>query len=416
MIIGLFNDSYPPVVDGVARVVLNYARELEARGDTCYVITPEIPGTEDIYRHNLLTFSSFPAPGRKEYRFGLGTADIPFWNKVKDIPFDILHSHSPFSAHLVASALAKRTGTPLVSTFHSKYRDDFCQVVKNEKLVDAVVVKGIVRTYDRVDEVWTVNGASSETLRGYGYNGHIHVMENGCDIEPAEPDPAISAEIRARFGLSDAPILMYIGQHTVQKNLPMLVDALERLHAAGKDFNMLFIGDGALRTELMDRVRQNGLDRKIVFTGIIRDRELIKKIYLSSYALVFPSLYDTSSLVPREAAACVCPTIFVEGSSTAEGIVHQQNGFLAPGAAPAFAESLAALLSAPALRDTVARCARETLYRSWTDAVDTAYHRYEELIACKQQTGSERHEVKIHSSRRWNHRSYDRGAYRKRYR
>lgn len=417
MIIGLFNDSYPPVVDGVARVVLNYAKELEARGDTCYVITPEIPGTAEIHKHNLLTFKSLPAPGRKEYRFGLGTMDLSFWNQVKDIPFDILHSHSPFSAHYVAGVLAKRKGIPLVSTFHSKYRDDFCQVVKNEKLVDAVVIKNIVRTYNRVSEVWTVNDASADTLRSYGYDGYIHIMGNGCDIEPAEPDPAISAEIREKFGLSPAPILMYIGQHTEQKNLPMLMDALEKLHAMGKDFNMLFIGDGALRTSLIERVRNSGLDHKIKFAGIIRDRELIKKIYLASYALVFPSMYDTSSLVPREAAACLCPTVFVAGSSTAEGITDGENGILAQKTAPEFAERLAALLDAPALREQVARCARQTLYRSWTAAVDTAYQRYEEIIARNRQTtGSERHEAQIFSSRRRHNRTHNRGTYFKRHR
>ncbi len=388
MIIGLFNDSYPPVVDGVARVVLNYAKELEARGDTVYVITPYLPGTDEEYKHNLYTFRSIPAPGRGEYRFGIGMTDTRFWNEIKDVPFDILHSHSPFSAHLVASTIAKRTGAPLVSTFHSKYRDDFYQVVKSLRIVNGVVIKNIIRAYDKVDEVWTVNDASVDTLRDYGFNGEIQVVGNGCDIMPAEPDEANTAEIKARFGFDDAPMLMYIGQHTEQKNLPMLMDALEKLHDDGVKFNMLFVGDGILREDLIKRVEQKGLSKKIVFAGIIRDRELIKKIYLASYAMTFPSMYDTSSLVPREAAACQCPTVFVKGSSTAEGITDEQNGILAPADADGFSKRLAALLGSAQTRDAVADCARQTLYRPWSAAVDEAYRRYEYVIDSKNRKGS----------------------------
>jgi hypothetical protein len=44
MIIGQFTDSFPPIADGVARVVQNYALWQHKDGDTCYVITPGVPG------------------------------------------------------------------------------------------------------------------------------------------------------------------------------------------------------------------------------------------------------------------------------------------------------------------------------------------------------------------------------------
>lgn len=39
MIIGEFNDSFPPLMDGVGNVVNNYRKELTALGDTVYVVT-----------------------------------------------------------------------------------------------------------------------------------------------------------------------------------------------------------------------------------------------------------------------------------------------------------------------------------------------------------------------------------------
>ena len=40
----LLNDSFPPVIDGVANAVLNYGENLHALGDDPIVVTPEYPG------------------------------------------------------------------------------------------------------------------------------------------------------------------------------------------------------------------------------------------------------------------------------------------------------------------------------------------------------------------------------------
>ena len=39
--ISLLNDSFPPLIDGVANTVVNYARELTKLGDRAIVVTPD---------------------------------------------------------------------------------------------------------------------------------------------------------------------------------------------------------------------------------------------------------------------------------------------------------------------------------------------------------------------------------------
>ena len=51
--ISLLNDSFPPLIDGVANTVVNYARELTKLGDRAIVVTPEHPDADD---------SRFPFP------------------------------------------------------------------------------------------------------------------------------------------------------------------------------------------------------------------------------------------------------------------------------------------------------------------------------------------------------------------
>ena len=43
----LINDSFPPVTDGVANAVVNYARVITESGSTAVVATPAYPGADD---------------------------------------------------------------------------------------------------------------------------------------------------------------------------------------------------------------------------------------------------------------------------------------------------------------------------------------------------------------------------------
>jgi len=242
----------------------------------------------------------------------------------------------------------------------------------------------IAAFYESADEVWTVNDASVETLREYGYRGDVYIMENGCDIDIRYPNPETDALVESRFGIpAGVPLLMYIGQHIWQKNLKMVIEALSMLHRRGEKFHMLFVGDGPRRPDMEKMVAEAGMTDCVTFAGRVQDRDLVASIYLRSSAMLFPSLYDTSSLVPREAAACGCPAVLVRGSSTAQGVRDGENGFLIDNSADALAEAVTYILRHPDRARQVGENARSTIYRSWEEAVDAAYQRYLYLIDLK---------------------------------
>ena len=381
MVIGQFNDSFPPVMDGVANVAINYSRILNEYYGKCYMITPRNPGTMEEFPFEVLSFKSYSVPFRNEYRWGLGQLDYTFWKKLSNIPFDIVHAHSPFSTGIVSRRIARNTGIPLVATLHTKYKEDFKSVIKLDALVNNVIIKNIVRFYETADDVWTVNESTIETLREYGYMGEVFVMNNGSDIPITERDAETRTSIMKKFALNaDAPLFAYVGQHIPQKNISLIMDALGILNQQGLNFNMLFIGDGPAREEYQTRTEKLGLSHKIHFTGRISDRELLKRVYASSDAILFPSLYDTSSLVPKEASACLCPTVFVKGSTTSQGVIDGENGFLAKNERSDYAAKIKQIITTDGLSLRVGYGARDTLYVSWIDIVKKAYERYMYII------------------------------------
>ena len=236
---GQFNESFPPIVDGVANVVKNYAYWLNNKYGRCCVITPKYPKATDDFGFEVLRYSSMKVPTRGEYRFGLPKMDPVFWKELRKIPFDIVHAHCPFGSGVAARSVAKKRGIPFVATFHSKFRDDFKAALKSDAIVDGVLAK-IAAFYESADEVWTVNKSSLETLREYGFRGGAYIMGNGCDIEVRYKSMQTDSEVNEMFGLKPGtPLFMYIGQHVWQKNLKMVIEALKLLKDMVKEFHML---------------------------------------------------------------------------------------------------------------------------------------------------------------------------------
>ena len=376
--IGIFNDCYPPVIDGVSVTVQNYARWLNRKcGDVC-VVTPAVPGAKHDEDFPVYDYFSVPIPMRKPYRMGMPYVDLDFRSRISRVGFSIVHAHSPFSSGRLALRLARQQKVPLVATFHSKYRADFERVVPSKTIVD-YLVKNIVDFYNQADEVWVPQAGVAETLREYGYRGRVEVVDNGNDMATADDITPLRNEGRAMLGVSaHEPMLLFVGQHIYEKNPHLIIRALSRLR--DRRWHMFFIGTGYAAEELKQLAKSKGLDGRITFMGQVADRLLLKRCYAAADLFVFPSLYDNAPLVVREAAAMETPALLAAGSTAAGVVADGMNGFTCRADEHALAERLAALMGDKALLTAAGSNARKTIARPWNEIADEVYDRYLHLI------------------------------------
>lgn len=376
--IGIFNDCYPPVIDGVSVTVRNYARWLNRKcGDVC-VVTPSVPGTVYDEDFPVYDYFSLPIPMRRPYRMGLPAVDLDFRSRIGRVDFSLVHAHSPFSSGRLAMRLARQQGVPVVATFHSKYRADFERVIPNKAVVD-YLVKGIVDFYDRADEVWVPQAGVEETLREYGYRGRVEIVDNGNDFATAGDISPLRAEGRAMLGLPPSvPALLFVGQHIYEKNPHLIIRALARLR--DRSWHMYFVGTGYAADELRRLSVSKGLESRITFMGMVTDRERLKRCYAAADLFVFPSLYDNAPLVVREAAAMGTPALLAEGSTAAGVLAAGINGFTCRADERSLADRLLFLLARPAMLSAAGSNARKTLARPWSDVADEVYDRYIHII------------------------------------
>lgn len=379
MRIGQFSDSFLPVVDGVGRVVASYASTMAALGERVTVVAPQADmGDTSALSYDIITYNTVPMPGRMPYRIGFPGLDIHYDRQVSGIALDIVHVHSPFMSGHAGLSLAKRRGIPVVGTFHSKYYDDFSLALKSELLARGGV-KAVVHFYEQCDEVWAVNEATGETLASYGYGGRIEVMPNGTDVRAL--DSAIVAELRERYALPEGvPVLLYAGQLNWKKNIRRILEAASILKEAGAPFRLILAGQGPNQEEIRQKGEALGLGDRLLLPGHIGDTRTLDGLYALASLFVFPSLYDNAPMVVREAAVMGTPSVLVEGSNAAEGVIGGENGFTCMDSAESLAETIAGALRDPARLLAVGRRARETIPVPWTTLVGRVLERYRTLL------------------------------------
>lgn len=375
--IGLFNESFPPVMDGVAVCVENYARWMQEKVGGVSVITPRNPGADYSDRaYEVLDYLSVPVPFRAPYVTGISEMDPAFLKQLLKRRFKVVHAHSPFVAGMTASRVARLQKIPLVATFHSKYRDDFSRVMP-APMVD-VVIKEIVRFYKKADAVWVPQESVKDVLYSYGFKGPVDVMPNGCDLAGDYPE-SFFQEARTALGLEDGLFTMlFVGQHIWEKNLRLTIEALARI----KDlpYRMFFIGTGYAEGEMKELISQLGIGEKVTFVGRVTDRELLKRYYAAADLFLFPSLYDTDGLVVREAAALGTPSVMLREASASGMLTDGETGFKIAGTLDDFEALLRALAADPGRIKAVGRGAR-SIVRSWEDIADEALDRYNAILS-----------------------------------
>ena len=377
--IGQFTDTFLPVVDGVGRVALAYANTLCAMGHQVTVVSPMYDtGYRGGYPFELVDFDARSLPGMKQYKTGEAPWDPHYRHRIRMIPLDIVHSHSPFTAGSEALRLAVLRKLPLVSTFHSKYYDDFLKVTKSEKLARAGI-KFVVDFYNRCDEVWTVGQSSADVLHGYGYEGDIQVIPNGVTLRQA--NPAAEEEVNRRWGLKKEPLILFVGQMNWKKNILTVLEACAELKRQNLKFHLILAGQGPDLREIERKISELGLKDRAHLAGHITDNDLLDGLYSRASVFAFPSLYDTSALVVREAAVMGTPSVVVRGSAPAEVVRDGENGYLCENDAQDLARVIQSALADPEALRRVGQAARETIPVPWEKILVTAVERYERLVA-----------------------------------
>ena len=381
----LLNDSFPPVIDGVVNVVMNYANYLhQDHGCEVVVGTPYYPDTDySSYPYRVVPYRSYNTTALAS---GYRTGD-PFEERavseLASFSPDVIHTHCPASATVIARILREKTDAPVIFTYHTKYDIDIRRTVKLRPIADEGI-RLMVGNIEACDDVWVVSKGAGESLKALGFSGETHVMTNGVDFAKGRVPEEIVSEVTAGYDLPQGvPVLLFVGRMMTYKGLPLILDALKLFSETGKDFRMVFVGKGPDQGLLEQKAKELGISDKCIFTGPIYERDKLRAWNTRADLFLFPSTFDTNGLVVREAAACGLASVLIRDSCAAEGITDGHNGFLIDETPEALAALLGKICGDLSRLYEVGQNAMDEIYLSWEDCVSAAFERYEWVLEQK---------------------------------
>lgn len=384
----LLNDSFPPVIDGVANAVLNYASYIQSSLGNAIVVTPDYPGAKDDYAFPVVRYKSFNTEKLVGYRTGNPLA-AGLLKKLGEYDIDIIHTHCPIISGYVARMLRETTSAPIILTYHTKYDIDIANNIKVKGLKETAI-KWLLSNICACDDVWVVSEGAGENLRGLGYDGEYTVMENGVDFPKGMADKDEIEAISREHELEDGvPVFMFAGRLMWYKGLRLIIDALKALKDIGLRFKMIFVGSGVEEGEIKKYVKNCGIFLDCIFTGAINDREKLRAYYSRADLFLFPSTFDTNGIVVREAAACALASVLIKDSCAAEGVTDNKNGYLIKEDARELFNTLKYACENIEEVKSVGERAMNDLYLSWDESVARAYERY--IYIYEKYTGMRRH-------------------------
>lgn len=346
MRIGLFSDTYHPVVNGISYVIDITRDQLEAEGHEVFIFAPKpnitfketddhifrYPAVKGILWDDDMTSVFFPP---RELR------------RIKELNLDVIHFFTPDRVGLLGAYAALKSDTPLVAqhcTDIYEYNDHygglsaFIKVMSALPIGSSLVMKNFTKNwrkimpmveqknnvvwikrmtaqffnalYEKCDAVIALSPRTLKQMQAWDGDFDITVMPTGVDKLPSSQEDKESLASQLNINPEDK-IVLYAGRIVSEKNLELLIESFAYVAEICPDAKLVLAGQGEHR-EFLESLAEDLLDKdRYVFAGTI-PRNKLGSLYEMSTVFAFPSNTDTQGLVLNEAANAGLPLVVVD--------------------------------------------------------------------------------------------------------
>ena len=269
---------------------------------------------------------------------------------------DLVHTHSG-KAGILGRLAAAKAGVPIiVHTIHGPSFGNFQNSVSNLLFRAAERRAGRVTTH-----FVTVADAMTEQYlaAGIGRREQYTRIFSGFNLGPylsAKNDPAL----RAQFGIGpDDLVIGTIARLFKLKGHDDLFSVAPEIVRQHPRVKFLLVGDGEWRGKFETKARALGLEKHIVFAGLVRPAEVPRYVGIMD-ALVHLSLREGLPRALPQALAGGKPVIAYDCDGAREVCLNDKTGFLLPpGDLRALKETISRLVENAPLRERLGEAGRE---------------------------------------------------------
>lgn len=324
MRIAVFTNCYHPLVNGVVGAVSLLRKGFLELGHQVDIFAPQF----DDYVDEEPGIHRYPAVDlTRKVKYPVAIPYSPRISKVlKNLDFDIIHSHHPFVLGPLALKLARSRKTPIVYTFHTQYDQYTHYVPLPAPLVKWFSKNQVRRFAQSVDQITTPAETARQILLGYGVTNDIKVIPNPTDLTRFQK--ANGAWVKKEYRLSKEKVLINIGRVAPEKNLGLLLQSFRLiLSQAPEPVKLMIVGDGPALQGLKQLASELGIAEQVIFTGMV-DPKLVPDYLAAADLFVMTSKTEVKPLAQLEALAAGVPIVAVAAAGANDTITNGGNGLL----------------------------------------------------------------------------------------
>lgn len=369
-------DLFTTDTNGVVTSVRNLREELERKGHDVRILT-----LSENYRsrcENKVSYiRSLPVYVYPNVRMSFASGHRFIRELIAWRP-DVIHSQCEFFTFRFARYIAKRTGAPIIHTYHTMYEQYVGYLFPSKRFGRWFVRAASRHLLKRVETIVAPTQKVEATLRGYEIEQPIRVVPSGISLEQfgCQLSDDLRCERRAALGFfEEHTVLVNLGRLGTEKNLGEILELFAKAHSTTPTLRLLIVGDGPAKHDLEKQAAKLGVADAVVFTGMVPPCE-VQNYYQLGDIFVSASTSETQGLTYVEAAANALPLLCREDPCLEEILLSGENGYTYTCEAE-FLNRLAEMLADPAWQGTAGKCSltlsKRFDKRVFGDAIEQIY-------------------------------------------
>lgn len=338
MRVGIFTESYPPLVNGVSTSILMLQKALEKLGHEVFIVTV----SDDKKNYTLeddghiLRLPSMNLANCYDYKF-TSVYPIKAVNIIKKMNFDVIHSNVEFTIGIFARVVSEQLGIPLVHTYHTNWEDYTHYITKNKKILDDIckkLLKYLVVFFEdkTVTELIVPSNKIYNIFKDkYKFTKNIHIIQTGIETSKFYKENFSSKDInnlKKKYGIKKKDfVIMTVSRLAKEKSVDRLINNQKELLKRYPNMKLLIVGDGPDIDKLKMQVCSLNISKNVIFTGKVPLEE-IPIYYQLGDVFVTASKSETQGLTVVEAISSSLPIVAVKDDSFISSVIDDFNGYV----------------------------------------------------------------------------------------
>lgn len=227
------------------------------------------------------------------------------WNDFfkKHPEYKVIHGHVRSTASIYLK-IAKKYGLYTIAHSHS---------TSSGKGIIAII-KNILQYRIRyvADYFIGCSKESAEWLFGkkIANSDRCTILNNAIDTKKYLYNETTREKLREKFNIKkENKLIGNVGRFSYVKNHKFLIRIFEEVCKKSNNYKLILIGDGELREEIEELVKNKKLEDKVIFTGVRKDiNEMLQTVDI----IVMPSIYEGFPVTLVEAQAASLPCLITD--------------------------------------------------------------------------------------------------------